>query len=506
MKLTNKAIPGIICIILLFLSPQIACARPKTANDLLSEALKLRSAGHYAAATDILENLADGLKNPIQQNLARFMLGDCLTRLGKYAQARDVFDEIIASESDEEERAEALYRIAQSWALEGNSGKMRSECRKILDNHAHSPYAKLAGLLMQAETDYSSPIPGQAHGNAVNPPKPHKAPESAPTPVKAVQTADLQPKAPGSSVSASIKPESSASAVKIRPVPASHKPADFASGTNLDALKSLLSVSSQNDEERQELVTQILADQDILKQAPEDALPDHALFRLASNTARFGEYVEACKYYDRLLTSCPASDLVEEAYFESIRLRTVLKMFDQVSEWGRAFKETFPDSKHSAKIQLLMNYAKAQKIQSNSHTKSIWNPESPKFRQAKRLMNEGRFAMALLDLQSLQKSFPEESELLWEIALVQVQLEKFSEAEKSLQMILSKQPANEEARSLLAYVHYNQKKYSQAAEEYDRISDSTNDSQGLDFYDPKDAGKRLKRNADVKDRTKGERK
>ena len=136
--------------------------------------------------------------------------------------------------------------------------------------------------------------------------------------------------------------------------------------------------------------------------------------------------------------------------------------------------------------------AKRQEAASASSPEYI--PEKdPRYRQAKRRVADNRFSLALNDFQGLTDAHPDVPTLWWELALVQIQLQRYDEAEESLTRLLALQPDNQDARSLLGYVHYHQKDYNQAADDYRQAGSSEND--GLKFFDPQTAARRMERSS-----------
>ncbi|MFZ2960823.1 MAG: tetratricopeptide repeat protein [Candidatus Ozemobacteraceae bacterium] len=130
-------------------------------------------------------------------------------------------------------------------------------------------------------------------------------------------------------------------------------PADAAPG-------DLLVYKPVSQAEQEEMASSILADQNLLKEQPDSQGNDELLFRLAVSTARFGEHLEACKLFDKILSSCPSSPRVEDAYLESVRLRAILKAFPAVMKWGATFLKSFPTSKRRPDVERLIEYARTQ--------------------------------------------------------------------------------------------------------------------------------------------------
>ncbi|HEY9070277.1 MAG TPA: tetratricopeptide repeat protein, partial [Candidatus Ozemobacteraceae bacterium] len=293
------------------------------------------------------------------------------------------------------------------------------------------------------------------------------------------------------------------------------RPARNAATAAVPDVSDLLTLPPLSSDEREALATQILRDQEKIKADPSSSGSDEVLMRIAEATARFGEPVEACKTYDRVLTAFPKSKHIERAYFEGIRLRAVIGLRPAVAQWGEVFLRSFPKSRRTGDVQRLIAWARSTPVTgkkaapssvsparsakaggaaSERSAKGEFDPESdPRFRQAKRRIADNRFALAMNDFQVLTDAHPEVPVLWWELALVQIQLQQYDDAEKSLDRLLALQPDNQDARSLLGYVHYHQKDYNQAAADY-RQAGAT-ESEGLKFFDSQTAARRMERSS-----------
>ncbi len=361
-----------------------------------------------------------------------------------------------------------------------------------------------------SELPDESLAPGEPVANTVS--SARSRPSEAPAP--ATEPTDQAVKA---KPRASIPQESAKEAV----IPQAREPRRTehrgSSGETVD-IADIVALPPLSGEEREALATQILQDQEIVKANPTAPGTDDVLARIAEATARFGEPVEACKVYDRILTEFPRSKLIERAYFEGIRLRAVLGLKPMVSQWGKVFLDTFPKSRRAGDVRRLVDWADrsasgdvsarpgdrvkkpaakaeaAKRQEAASASSPEYAPEKdPRYRQAKRRVADNRFSLALNDFQGLTDAHPDVPTLWWELALVQIQLQRYDEAEESLTRLLALQPDNQDARSLLGYVHYHQKDYNQAADDYRQAGSSEND--GLKFFDPQTAARRMERSS-----------
>jgi len=106
-------------------------------------------------------------------------------------------------------------------------------------------------------------------------------------------------------------------------------------------LAGLLAIPTAEGVAREEIATRILQATNHYELDPKAEGQDNVLLEIASLTAQFGELVESCKRYDQLLREHPQSALVETAYFEAIRLRTILKVYGAAISWGNSFQQLF---------------------------------------------------------------------------------------------------------------------------------------------------------------------
>ncbi|MBP7633109.1 tetratricopeptide repeat protein [Candidatus Ozemobacteraceae bacterium] len=569
-----------------------ADAAGKGATAVMEQAIKQRSAGDLNGAIRNLRKAVDTAENPVQRNLARFMLGDCLMEAKNPADASEIYTTILDNNPADEEQAEALFRLAQCSKSMGDLASMKKFCRQITANHPDSPFAELAGLLSKSAaaeqaasealtaaaspagtpTEPKSPaitdtVPTQtgqapeaiaAPAQSTRPvpvyegvdqetiaamqpqaqPQPQPEPEPEPKPVKPAPKpaptpaseptmppkAAVEPEQPDESSAHAPKPKDQAEQAKPQAsipqkaaIPQAREPRQperrGSSGETVD-IADLVTLPPLSGEEREALATQILQDQEIVKANSTAPGTDEVLARIAEATARFGEPVEACKVYDRILTEFPRSKLIERAYFEGIRLRAALGLKPIVSQWGKVFIDTFPKSRRADDVRRLVAWADrspsgdvsargkkpaaasdaAKRQNATSASSQGYAPEKdPRYRQAKRRVADNRFSLALNDFQGLTDAHPDIPLLWWELALVQIQLQRYDEAEQSLTRLLDLQPDNQDARSLLGYVHYHQKDYNQAADDYRQAGASESD--GLKFFDSQTAARRMERSS-----------
>lgn len=290
-------------------------------------------------------------------------------------------------------------------------------------------------------------------------------------------------------------------------------------GKTTALLEEILYIEPISDSERDSLVSKILDYQDKLKSGEKGTGKDKVLFELADATARFGELLEACKNYDKVLSYHPTSPYVEDSYYQAIRLRAMLGVYQTVVEWSRAFNAAFPESKFKKHIEALVAYSKAGgKVQLNKKSSSNTKKEKAKakqnntktvsqgkesanvelkasslYKEAVKKMNDGDYQSVLEDLKVLAGKYGDSSQLWWDMTLVYVQLEKFKEADKSIRRMLLLEPDNSDANSLLGYIQYRLENYEEAASAYENAGET--EGEGVTFFDAKTASERMKKNA-----------
>jgi tetratricopeptide (TPR) repeat protein len=489
------------------------------ATDFMSLALKNKAAGKTNLAIDQLQKAVEKAKSTVQKNLALFMLGDCQLEAKSYTAARKTFELLRNTVAPGEEYAEATFRLLQAETFSGNSKKADRLFRELRKNNRNSPYFELAssfikaqGLKISADSISDSvdeskeePAPVQVLRKAVTEPKKVVA-----TPVKTVSSKEPEKKEKTTRAFEEARPE--AAVLPKRPAASTKTDLKKIPVETAGLLKDILTIRAKASKE--ELISKILSLQDQLKQKPQGSETDKTLFELADLTAQFGETLEACKLYDQLLSKHPTSRFVEPAYYEAIRLRAVLNVHEAVVSWAKAFLAAFPASGFTAKVKALLLYSEnngrvdlsratvpASSVKQTKSSGSI-RDDSEKLKadrdyvEASRKMKDGKYNLALIDLKNLSGKYPQASQVWWDMALVYVQFEDFVSAEKVVKKMLAISPDNEEANSLLGYIHYRLEDYHQAASAYDRAGEPGGN--GVTFFDAKSAAERMKKSAGSK--------
>jgi len=541
----------------------------RKATDMMSEALKQRAAGNLGEAISSLEYAAEQAGNVVQQNLARFMLGDCQLESGRYADAARTFSALSESVKSGEEKAEALFRLLQANSGLGNQGRVNSIFAQLKRDHGRSPYCELAKSFMKTQgfkEEAASPEPEKKEtlqpvvAAKAEPEKPTPVAKKAepatkpakPAPVAAIEADDdilpderPQPdheitemeEAPPPEEKPVARPEPAkttkaevparVSSQKERPAAASApaiagkgmKKADPQTAT---LLRSILQVETAAGSAKDELVSRILGLQDSLKDGPEKAGMDKVLMDLAEATTGFGELLEACKTYDKVLTHHPASPLVEKAYFQAIRLRAVLGVHEAVVGWSKAFLAAFPASEYRSQVRALVEYSQAggqldlsaggspvpatAAAKGGSGARSAVGADTSaanaalaadsQYAAASRKMKDGKYTLALVDFNRLAKKYPDAPQIWWDAALVNVQLEDFKKAAVAINRMLELDPGNQDANSLSGYIHYRLENFEEAASAYDQAGEP--EGRGVNFFDAKTASERMKKTAEKK--------
>lgn len=541
----------------------------RKATDMMSEALKQRAAGNLGEAISSLEYAAEQAGNVVQQNLARFMLGDCQLESGRYADAARTFSALSESVKSGEEKAEALFRLLQANSGLGNQGRVNSIFAQLKRDHGRSPYCELAKSFMKTQgfkEEAASPEPEKKEtlqpvvAAKAEPEKPTPVAKKAepatkpakPAPVAAIEADDdilpderPQPdheitemeEAPPPEEKPVARPEPAkttkaevparVSSQKERPAAASApaiagkgmKKADPQTAT---LLRSILQVETAAGSAKDELVSRILGLQDSLKDGPEKAGMDKVLMDLAEATTGFGELLEACKTYDKVLTHHPASPLVEKAYFQAIRLRAVLGVHEAVVGWSKAFLAAFPASEYRSQVRALVEYSQAggqldlsaggspvpatATVKGGSGARSAAGADTSsanaalaadsQYAAASRKMKDGKYTLALVDFNRLAKKYPDAPQIWWDAALVNVQLEDFKKAAVAINRMLELDPGNQDANSLSGYIHYRLENFEEAASAYDQAGEP--EGRGVNFFDAKTASERMKKTAEKK--------
>ncbi|MBU1106540.1 MAG: tetratricopeptide repeat protein [Candidatus Riflebacteria bacterium] len=488
----------------------------RKATDIMADALRARAAGNLHEAISSFEYALENTTSPLQKNLARFMLGDCQIEAGLHKDAVTTFNELLDTVSNPEEQAEAVYRLMQAESALGNKSRVASLFSRMRRNHKSSPYFELGQAFMKSEglrveADENS---DDKQAVVVAQKRPAEIPKSIAEPVSTKQE-------PVAKLTASEKPvpERPKTAASVPP-PVAKVAQPVTSAAKLDGetarlLRSILTIATAEDAEKEELATRILSLQDSLKDGLARPGMDKILLELAESTAKFGELLEACKTYDQVLTNHPASPLVEKAYYEAIRLRAVLGVHEAVIGWSKAFLAAFPTSEYRSQVRAMVEYSRAGgKLDLGSaprggtdsaRSKSIAAPglssetanaalnASSEYIAASNKMKEGRYNLALVDFKRLSGKHQEAPQIWWDLSLVNVQLEDFRSAEKAIKQMLKLDPDNQDASSLLGYIHYRLENYEEAATAYDNAGEP--EGRGVNFFDAKTASQRMKKTA-----------
>lgn len=508
----------------------------RKATDLMSQALRQKASGDLAEAISNLEYAAEQSSNQTQRHLAMFMLGDCQLEANRFSDAADTFSRLSDSVKNAEEKSEALFRLLQAHSGLGNKERASSIFAQIRRDHSKSPYFELAksfvksrGLIDAAELALPKPVPA-AKPVVADKPKPVAKPVVSsrktgeePLPDEYVE-ADPE--------LASFESEETAeetAKIAVVPEPAKalttkgklpERSASPSTGTKMKAdpetaslLRVALSIDTASGQEKDDLVSEILRLQDALKDGADKSGMDKILLELAEATARFGELLEACKTYDRLLTLHPASPLVEKAYFQAIRLRAALGVHEAVIGWSKAFLAAFPASEYRAQVRALVEYAQAggnldygsvdparqtsQKApaagRTDMNSENAALTADSQYVAASRKMKDGKYSLALVDFNRLARKYPNAPQIWWDTALVNVQLEDFKKASQAINRMLELDPGNQDANSLSGYIHYRLENFEEAASAYDQAGEP--EGRGVNFFDARNASERMKKSA-----------
>ena len=497
-------------------------------TELMSEALKQRSNGNIPGAIKGFKQAVDSAPSILQRNLALFMLGDCQMEISKYSDAVTTFSELSKKATTPDERAEALYKLMEANSNLGNSDKVSEAYSELKRKYPKSAYREIGDAFMKAENimeaEYTGPIDIEDPKLVKEKTNIEKKKNSEKAETK-IAKADKQQEKPASNKKNTKTETPKTQNTASKPAAKQNQSQGASAGKKLDSkttaiLEEILRVEPVSDSERDNLVSKILSYQDKLKDGEKGAGKDKVLFNLAEATFKFGELLEACKTYDKILSLHPASPLVEDAYYQSIRLRAILGVHQAVVEWSRAFNITFPESKYKQKIAALSRYSQAggkvqlaKKSSGSSSSKTANKQASAKtagsfggpasadadlkasamYQNAVKKMNDGKYSAALDDLKILSSKFADSPQLWWDTTLVYVQLEEFKQADKSIRKLLLLDPENSDANSLLGYIQYRLENYDEAASAYEQAGES--EGEGVSFFDAKTASERMKKSA-----------
>lgn len=489
--------------------------------------------GKAAAARDVYKTLLTADLTDDEQAEARYRLAQCHDRLGETEEVGRLCRQITRQHAGSPfaQLARLLQKAAGAKAPPAATYVSAEEAARTPPATRPRPAAPAAPVREPAPADAGGPLPDELPAGEEPPAEPEEPVEeplaeegpavvAAPAPPPAPSSAAGRPAAkpapaavpaavPAPAAAGVRRPAVEPAAPAPAPAPASRPGAARvtrpAPTVPAGAPADLLRFPPPSQEEREALAGEILSAQESLQRSPDAPDNDSLLFRMASATARFGEHLEACKAYDRLLTQYPTSQFAEQAYYEAIRLRAFLKVYRPVVEWGEAFLATFPRSARAAAVRRLVDFARralaapaaaaagspapAAKPSPGSRKKV---EDDPRYQEAKRRMAAERYAMALRDFEALSRIYPDQPVIWWDLALVQVQQERYGEAETSLNRLLALNPENKDGRSLLGYVHYQKKDFQKAADVYEKTDESAS-GEGLKFFDPQNAAKRMQK-------------
>ena len=535
----------------------VVVSASRKATDLMSEALKQRAAGNLGEAISSFQVAAEQAGNDTQKNLARFMLGDCQLEAGRYADAADTFTALREAVNTPEEKAEALFRLMQAQTSLGNRSQAKSLYAQLQRQHPASPYFELAKSFMKTEgikdaieeapTKPESPVrladskpsaPVAAADSAVvtrpvSEPKlvsePDKVADSETAPTSDIlpdEDNEAEPETIVVPVNPAAEPVKASRTVEAQsarrppvskekqPVSGSGKTGKRLSPETSALLREVLQVDTAVGAAKDELVGKILSLQDTLKDGPDKSGMDQVLFDLAETTVRFGELLEACKTYDKILTHHPVSPLVEKAYYQAIRLRAVLGVHEAVIGWSKAFLAAFPASEYRSQIRALVEYAQAAgnidlteggrvEVATKKAAPAPGNDDAvaanaalaadSQYVAATRKMKDGRYNLAQVDFNRLAAKYPGAPQIWWDSALVNVQLEDFKKAAQAINKMLELDPGNEDANSLSGYIHYRLENFEEAASAYKQAGEP--EGRGVNFFDAKNASERMQKSA-----------
>ncbi len=491
-------------------------------TDLMSVALKQRSKGNISAAIKGFKQAVDEAPSLLQRNLALFMLGDCQMEANKYSDAVVSFTELSQKATTANEKAEALYKLMEANSNLGNSEEVQKAYSELKRKYPKSSYREIADAFMKAEKIMESEYTG-----SITIDEPQMASKTDNTTEKS--KTNTEKKEAKSSKAENKTPKAKTEEKPVaketpkqdtKPVVAQNK--NTSTGKKLDSkttaiLEDILYIEPASESERDDLVSKILSYQDKLKDGEKGRGKDKVLYDLAGATAKFGELLEACKTYDKILSLHPTSSLVESAYYQAIRLRAILGVHQAVIDWSKAFNATFPNSKYKKEIAALVAYSqaggnvqmakgapsgksakKASKDSGKKGNQSINEANealkaSSMYKNATKKMNEGKYSSALDDLKVLASKFSDSPQLWWDTTLVYVQLEEFKQADKTIRKMLQLDPNNSDANSLLGYIQYRLENYDEAASAYEQAGES--EGEGVSFFDTKTASERMKKNS-----------
>ncbi len=510
-------------------------------------------AGKFADAADTFTSLSETVKTSEEKAEAIFRLMQAQTGLGNRSRARSLYSQLQRQHS-----GSPYYELARSFmtteglkdALEEDQKPAKPSAevavapstpkrpvRPVADNE---PVAEVKPVVaVKKAPAVAEPVPEPSSEPVVNEATevlPDEYTEVAPEDSDETATeATVEPAKPAKVINEKqvVKTAGKAARPKaVEPVPAapaapavssgkdSVKPVNSGKQKRVPAetsalLRDALHVETASGARKDELVSRILSLQDTLKDGPEKAGMDQVLIDLAEATASFGELLEACKTYDKVLTHHPASPLVEKAYYEAIRLRAVLGVHEAVIGWSKAFLAAFPASEYRGRVRALVEYSQAggnidltdggkieparkQKnepasVSGDTTSANAALAADSQYVVASKKMKDGKYNLALVDFNRLAKKYPGSPQIWWDTALVHVQLEDFKKAALAINKMLELDPGNEDANSLSGYIHYRLENFEEAASAYNQAGEP--EGRGVNFFDAKNASERMKKSA-----------
>ncbi len=477
-------------------------------TNLMTSALNYRNKGNLKKATELLVSASNRAKDPKHKKMAMFMLGDCYLEEERYSDAVKVYARILNFNPTVDEKSEAFFCLIKSHSFLGNDNMVAAIYKRVLSEAPRGAYASITRSYYEKITSGKVEAPKKAVSNvaAKNTVKPVASKKVAKTVSKSVVKKTVEAKAakPKATKPRATAQKSKPQGRKVAPKQADKSTVDSKSA---EILKEILAVRTPTDSQKEQLVSKILVLQDQISRLGEGSLGvDELLFELANNTFEFGEHLEACKTYDKILHEHQTSKYVERAYYEAIRIRAILGLHDAVVAWSNAFLNGFPSSVYTAKMKALREYSgsggKLVIAKSSGNvplslqiTDKSAMLKDKKYIDATNKMKNGDYDEALRGFMALTKTYGEIPELWWDVALVNVQMEDFKAASVAINKMLRLDPGNEDANSLSGYIHYRLEDYETAASAYENTNEPS--GRGVNFYDGKGAAEKMKNSANA---------
>ena len=482
------------------------------ATSKMTEALKQRSKGNVNSAIKLLNEAIKNSDDVKQKNMAKFMLGDCLIENEKYSDAIEIYEKLLKSSLSSDEKSEALFNLMKAYSSTGDDNKVSQLYKRLVSEAPYASFSEVAKAFYSSlyGNNATDSISSTAKKNSNKQNKQNKEKDKNDDDKKIAKTQNKKTDIKTDNKT-KVKPEkkqenidkkqanNKTSIAKSSNVKSSKK----LSKKTTDLLVEILTPKSVSEGKKEELASSILLLQEKLMNNEKSNGADSLLLELANNTADFGEYVEACKTYDKLLNYHPSSPYVEKAYYEAIRLRAILGVHEAVVSWGNAFLKSFPSSAMANKVKALIEYSKlGGNVELEKGTNSVDGNKSivskdinsllkdNRYKKATQDVKDGKYEEAIEIFDNLGKEYGNVSQLWWETALVNVQMEDFKSAAKSINKMLELEPNNEDANSLAGYIHYRLENYEEAANAYENVGEA--DGHGVNFFDAKSASKKMR--------------